>query len=135
MHRRLLIVLASAAAVVATVPAHAAQDIPASLAGFYYTHAGGMTVRKNGTVTVTYQAYYKRDKGLPSFPRMTLKIGKVRGDIMKGRVIAQTNAKVKVGSHFTIRHRPPGMRLTVKGMKRTIAFCDQTHQEQGACGA
>ena len=138
MRRRRLTALAGvtvAVTLVSGAPAHASPDIPDDLTGFYYTHSGGMTVRKAGTITVTYQWYYKRDRGLPSFPRLTLRTGKVRGETLKGRVVAQVDARVATGSRFTIKHRPPGMRLRVTGMPRVMVFCDPVHKEQGACGA
>lgn len=138
MRRRLLTALASVTAAVTLMsgaPAHASPDIPDDLTGFYYTHAGGMTVRKTGTINVTFQRYYKRDRGLPSFPRLTLRTGKVRGGTLKGRVVAQDDARVSIGSRFTIKHRPPGMRLRVTGMPRVMVFCDPVHKEQGVCGA
>lgn len=108
-------------------------EIPPDQVGFYYQHAGGMKVRADGTIRVSFQWYYKRDKGLPSFPRLTLVVDEVSGRSLRGRVVAQRQSPVRVGSRFVVRQRPPGMRLRVRGFPYRWQFCDQANQ--GQCGA
>ncbi|MEZ5186635.1 MAG: hypothetical protein R2720_12895 [Candidatus Nanopelagicales bacterium] len=136
MRARRVLGLISVAATVAAIgptPAHAAHGIPPRLVGFYYQHAGGMTVRSNGTVTVVYQWYYKRDNGMPTFPRLTLEVDTVRGRTLKGRVVSQRKSPVQVGSRFTLKRKAPGMRLRLAGFPHRWYFCDDSHQ--GQCGA
>ena len=118
-----------------TVVQASGPPIPRELVGSYYVHAGGMTVRKNGVVKVTYQWYFKRDHGLPSFPRLSLKVRSVRGNVLRGKVTSETEALVGVGRKFTAKHVAPGYELHFAGLSRVWRFCDRAHQAAGACGA
>lgn len=119
--------------VLTATPVHALADVPAPFQGFYYQHAGGMRVNADGTINVSYQWYYKRDHGLPSFPEITLGVSRVHGHKLSGRVLSKRNAPVLVGSHFTVTRRAPGMRLKLRGFPTRLYFCDDQHQ--GRCGA
>lgn len=113
--------------------ATASDPVPPDMVGFYYQHAGGMKVRSNGTIRVSYQWYYKRDKGLPTFPRMTLVVDQVDGRTLRGRVVAESKSPVRVGARFVAKQQSPGMRLRVAGSSHRWRFCDDAHP--GECGA
>ena len=112
-----------------------AKPVPERLVGSYYVHAGTMTVRANGTISVTYQWYYPRDKGMPTYPRLSLKVQNVTGNVMKGTVTSQVKSAVTAGTRFTATQTAPGMHLRFSGQPRVWRFCDEVHKVQGACGA
>ena len=109
--------------------------VPRSLVGFYYVHAGGMTVRRDGVIKITYQRYLKRDKGLPSFPRVWLKVKSVHGTVLRGTVTGGNGSPVPVGTRFTAIHAAPGYQVRWATLSRAWRFCDPAHQARGECGA
>ena len=123
-----------ALAVIGQVPA-VSVAVPDKWVGVWSVHAGGATVRANGTITMTYQAYYKRDHGLPSFPEIRMKVTSVHGNRLIGRVIGQRESPIEVGSRLTVRQRTPGIWIKFSGSKKTFRFCDRWHRERGDCGA
>lgn len=109
--------------------------VPAAFQGLYTQHAGGFTIREHGPVVVSYQAYLKRDKGLPSFPRLKLRIASIDGRTLSGRVVRSSDPRVSEGTTFRLVHRYPGMRLTIPGLPWTMEFCTPRNRSKGRCGA
>ena len=84
---------------------------------------------------MTYQTYYKRDNGLPTFPQIRMRVTSVRGQKLTGRVVAQRQARVEKGTRFTVTQKPPGLWVTFAGSSKIYKFCDRWHRERGRCGA
>ena len=66
--KKLLLGICAAALVLSGAGEASASDVPDNWVGGWFVHAGGLKVRANGKVSMTYQTYYKRDGGLPTFP-------------------------------------------------------------------
>lgn len=108
-------------------------SLPGTLVGSYFVHAGGLTARPNGTITVGYPHYATPPKP-PSFPQLTLRTTRVSGATAFGRVVRSADPRVVRGTSFVLRTGWPGVVLKIKGKPR-MGFCDEYNKAQGECGA
>ena len=133
--KKLLLGICAAALVLSSAGEASASVVPDNWVSSWFVHAGGLKVRANGNISMTYQTYYKRDGGLPTFPEIRMRVKSASGKKLVGRVVAQRQSRVAVGTRFTIIEKAPGVRLRFSGSRKVFQFCDRWHLERGDCGA
>ena len=133
--KKLFLGICAAAMVLGSASEAAASVVPDDWVGSWFVHAGGLKVHANGKVSMTYQTYYERDGGLPTFPEIRMRVKSASGKKLVGRVVAQRQSRVAVGARFTMIQKAPGVRVRFSGSRKVFRFCDRWHQERGDCGA
>ena len=109
----------------------------ANFVGFWYIHAGGLTVAADGTGTIRLAGYPRASCG----EELQIKLAPATANEAEATVTSDTTTgcqgsqtfsrdNVVVGSTFLLVIVPPGIETSIG-----VGFCDQVHSAQGVCGA
>jgi hypothetical protein len=113
------------------------NDISAFV-GFWYLHAGGLTINADGSAQMTYPLYGAGPDLSPLFPILTLDLTG-SGSIAEAYVVSSTDPSVPSGTTFTLMLAYPGIVLSNEpanlATNGVTVFCDPTEAAQDVCGA
>ncbi|MEU3643784.1 hypothetical protein AB0E59_10440 [Lentzea sp. NPDC034063] len=104
---------------------------PASFAGTWSQHAGGLTIAPDGLVTMSYQSTVTV---MPTFPELTMRITEVTGDRATATVLTSNDTAMPNGASVVFERKFPGLMMSgPSGL--TLRWCDATNRAKGECGA
>jgi hypothetical protein len=117
-----------------------------SLVGFWYTHAGGLTIKADGTGTLTWPDYGATapDGSVLGNDFHTDTFSIVSSTTTSATITITSTSETypgadpgpPVGSTFHVVAAPPGVTLTGPGAAELpTAFCDQANAANDQCGA
>ena len=121
---------------VTPTPSPTAVSARTGLTGFvgsWGQHAGQMTIARDGTIHLTYQA----DTGTypPPFPNLTLRVTAVNDGVITAVVTTSDYPPIRIGAAFTLRLSDQGI-VELTYPDRTVnQWCDKERFTEGRCGA
>ncbi|MFS8098791.1 hypothetical protein LFM09_16810 [Lentzea alba] len=109
----------------------AAATPPASFAGTWSQHAGGLTIAPDGKVTMNYQS---TATVMPTFPELTMRITEVVDGRATATVLTSSDTAMPSGASVVFERKFPG--LVMSGPSGLVLrWCDAATRAAGECGA